>query len=432
MTRVSWLSFETWLFPMTVFSFLGPSVRYVVQVFDQNLRWGLLALLIIYVLVRVRVFSVFRGNLGLSLLLLLGWALATTLWSIVPTLSFAKSIAFLFVAVGLLGAGQYWGLRYGPAQSLDYLLPLVLLAMFAAALGPSLATDGGAVDTGGSVSLYRGLSGNPNMLGSLMAMTVPALLWRLYQEPRTQWRWLWMLAIGGILLSLLLANSRAALIVALTTGLGMLLTLSVRRRQMVMLVIAFSVLAVLLAAPALLDVTVDRYVYKGATQDQGALFTREQVWEISLEHALEGGLIGVGYGATVGETSFDGGPTAAGYGREKGNTQMAIIEETGLVGLGLYAVFLTVLFRRMFHSFRWVRTQDERVLLGILTGMLLGLTLQGIFEAWWVAPGSPEAAYWWAFVGAASGVSLYFERRARDDRRMSRAGKISTALSVSD
>lgn len=418
MTRVPWQRLETWMFPMAVFGFMAPSVQYMNQVFGQTQRWGLLALLLVYLLMRGRVASVFRGSLSEPLLLLLGWALATSLWSIVPSLSLAKAISFWLVAVTMIGAGQDWVLRHGLAQSLDYLLPTVLLALFAAALGPSLAPGGGYVYTGVSALLYRGLVGNPNMLGMLMAMSVPALLWRLHQETRTRWRRLWMLVLGGVLASLLLANSRAALLMALGTGLGMVLNLDLRRRQMVVSVIALSSLLVTMAVPSFWDVASERYIHKSSKQGKGVLYTREQVWKISKENALAGGWLGAGYGVTIGENEFAGGLTAVGYGREKGNTQMAIMEETGLVGLGLYAAFLIVLFRRMARSFRWVGTRDERVFLGIMTGTLVGITVQGFFEAWWVAPGSPEAAYWWAFVGVASGVSLALERRAREARWM--------------
>jgi O-antigen ligase len=215
---------------------------------------------------------------------------------------------------------------------------------------------------------------------------------------------------------------------ALAIGLGMVANLDLRRRQMVVSVIALSALLVTMAVPSFWDVASERYIYKSSKQGQGVFYTREQVWEISKENALAGGWLGAGYGVSIGENEFAGGLTAVGYGREKGNTQMAIMEETGLVGLGLYAAFLIVLFRRMLRLFLRVGTRDERVLLGIVIGTLVGLTVQGIFEAWWVAPGSPEAAYWWAFVGVASGVSLALERRAQHIRMMARASQSSAVL----
>lgn len=428
MMRVPWHYLETWLFPMAVFSFLATAVQYLNQIFGPTQRWGFLALLLLYLVARGRLSTVFRGSPGAALLLIVGWNLATILWSIVPSLSFAKGIAFFFVAVVMNGAGQYWVLRHGSARSMDYLLPSVLLAVLVSALGRGVAGGGGIIDTGGTVTLYQGLTSNPNMFGSLMAMSLPLLLWRVYKENLPQWRSLWMLLLGGILVSLLLSNSRAALLMALATCLGMFLAVDLRRRQLIVSMTALLALLILPSIPTLLDIAIDRYVYKGGTQDQGLFFSREQLWKESSQHALEGGLQGVGYGATVGATSFAGGLTAVGYGREKGNTQMAIMEETGLIGLGLYAAFLILLFRRMLRSFRWARTRDERVLLGILTGMLVGLTLQGIFEAWWVAPGSPEAAYWWAFVGVASGVPLALERREQYALRLAILEQAKPAL----
>ena len=47
----------------------------------------------------------------------------------------------------------------------------------------------------------------------------------------------------------------------------------------------------------------------------------------------------------------------------------------------------------------------------ILLGALAGQTAQSLFEAWWVAPGSPEAAYFWAMSGVAIGLSVESRKR---------------------
>ncbi len=65
----------------------------------------------------------------------------------------------------------------------------------------------------------------------------------------------------------------------------------------------------------------------------------------------------------------------------------------------------------------------------ILLGALAGQTAQSLFEAWWVAPGSPEAAYFWAMSGVAVGLSLEMPK-ARDlpeaRRHVSASGAILT------
>ena len=53
---------------------------------------------------------------------------------------------------------------------------------------------------------------------------------------------------------------------------------------------------------------------------QGIFYTRQQVWDESLEHAMRGGFIGGGYGVTIGAPVWASeGFSSIGYGREKGN-----------------------------------------------------------------------------------------------------------------
>ena len=58
------------------------------------------------------------------------------------------------------------------------------------------------------------------------------------------------------------------------------------------------------------------------------------------------------FGNSIGGGSFAGGLTAVGYGREKGNTQLAIVEETGLVGL---IVVFPLLGHATWHAYKAMR-----------------------------------------------------------------------------
>ena len=126
---------------------------------------------------------------------------------------------------------------------------------------------------------------------------------------------------------------------------------------------------------------------------------------ISLAVGLLVGWSGGGYGVTIGDTNFKGGLTAIGYGREKGNTQLAIVEETGIIGLLIYLYLLYVLFKRLISEQSKLPRCGTKVLLGIVTGTLFGLIMQSVFEAWWVAPGAPESLYFWTLAGVAQGIA---------------------------
>lgn len=412
-----WLHWRTLIFPLAVFCFLAIPVQHVNQIFDTTLRWAVLGVLAFYLLFKGWIWLVFGNDVGRAMLLLVSWAIVTTLWSQVPLLSLMKSGAFLMVAAAMFSAGLLWSRCQGVSKCMDYLFPAVALALFASGLGPNATYRSGFIYVGGNMTLYKGLIGNPNMLGSLMAMASSVILWNIYRNwKRRRVRLLWIGLLLVVLASLLMSVSRAALLMALLTGLGMLLTLDLRKRTFLLTAAVLLAMVVLAVMPSLWEKTVERYVFKGANQFQGIFYTRQTVWEESWELAKAGGWFGGGYGVTIGYTGFTGGLTAVGYGREKGNTQMAIMEETGIIGLVFYAAFLFILFRRMIRAFALACAPHEKVLLGILTGMLAGLTAQGIFEAWWVAPGSPEAAYWWAFVGMAVGVTQEFALHAHREK----------------
>jgi O-antigen ligase len=119
--------------------------------------------------------------------------------------------------------------------------------------------------------------------------------------------------------------------------------------------------------------------------------------------------------------------TAVGYGREKGNSQLAIVEETGVIGLVFYAFFLSALFSYLFRAFRGASDERAKVALGLVTGALLGMTFQSVFEAWWVAPGSPESAFFWAIAGLGLGLShLVMPKRAEGVAIPDRYARIRT------
>ena len=111
--------------------------------------------------------------------------------------------------------------------------------------------------------------------------------------------------------------------------------------------------------------------------------------------------------------------TAYGYGREKGNSQLAVMEELGLIGLGLYVALLATLLSYLAHTFQRIRMRDEKVAFGIVTGAIIGMIVSSVFEAWWVAPGSPEAPFFWGLIGIALGLGrVALQRQNVDGRRL--------------
>ena len=117
--------------------------------------------------------------------------------------------------------------------------------------------------------------------------------------------------------------------------------------------------------------------------------------------------VGAGYGVSI--DAVNSGKqvlSASNYGREKGNTQLAVIEETGFIGISIYSLFLFYTSRLAYkvYSSRCYN-QKEFVFLCIIFSSIVGFILHSSIEAWWVAPGAMETAYFWSLNGAFVGFS---------------------------
>jgi len=391
------------LLPIMILAFVGLSVTFLSPVFNTTTRWATLGVVIVYLLFKGSLWRPFRTHFGLFTLIFALWVVATVIWSEVPLLSGMKAGAFILIAFTCMAAGQMWVRQHGPQDALNYLFPLTVVALLAGVLGRFSAY---AVQQSGSTTMYQGLVGGPNMFGSMLAMCSPFLLWQIYQnwrKPRRRFLWLVLGSIG--LYYLFAASSRGALLVVLFTLLGLFLSLGGNRKVQIGLLFVGFTLSYFLLSPGKFEQFQNQYIYKQATKEQGVLYTRKEVWGKSYEQAKKGGWMGGGYGVTIGETEFAGGLTAVGYGREKANSQLAIAEETGLIGLAVYLISLFVLFARLGKPLlRW-HIRPEKLLLSTVTGTLFGMVMQSVFEAWWVAPASPESVYFWTLVGVALGLA---------------------------
>lgn len=392
------------LLPLAVLGFVGLAVTFLAPVFTTSNRWALLGLLLLYLLVGGHIWRSLRSGFGVLTLIYAAWSLGTVLWSEVPLLSVAKAMAFCMVAVTCLAGGQLWARQHQQEHALDFLLPLLAAALLAGILGRFSAQ---AVDVSGNVRMYQGLVAGSNMFGSMLAMCFPLLAWKCWlhwSHPVRRWWWLLLMLVAFYYL--LAASSRAAILITLITLSGLFLATSLTRRLQVGVLVLAVIGNAFMIAPGQFEAAQQQYIFKQATREQGVLFTREEVWKVSLEQARKGGWFGGGYGVTIGGSrTFQGGLTAVGYGREKGNSQLAIIEETGLIGMLIHALSLCALFVRLLRSLRRSERGAQRTLLAIVTSCLLGMLVGSVFEAWWVAPGSPESMYFWTMAGVALGLS---------------------------
>lgn len=414
-----------WMMPLMLLAFVGTAVTFLNPIFNTSTRWLVLGIVIVYLVLAGEFKYFLSSRFGQITLIFILWAFSTVLWSEVPLLSFMKAAAFLAIVFSCMSAGQLW-VRYNPLEdAFKYLLPLLAVALAAGFLG-RYSTH--SIVISGVKIMYQGLVGGPNMFGSMLAMCSPLLIWQTYLNRKsTLWFVIWLL-LSGLALNYLLATlSRGAILIVICALLGLLFSINKNRRFKVVLTMLGMFIIGFMAFPGKFENIQQKYIYKHTSAQYNLLYSREDVWRESYEQAKKGGWSGGGYGVTIGDASFEGGLTAIGYGREKGNSQLAIIEETGLVGFAIYIFSLFILFKALIIEQFKLRQKESRVLLGVITGTMFGMVMQSVFEAWWVAPGSPESLYFWTLAGVAMGITREFKRSRIYQSRVSnlaRANKV--------
>ncbi len=403
------------IIPLTLLAFIGPVITFLGGVLSTTTRWIFLLGLALYLLfVRHRdVAAISRHPLFWMVMVYAIWCLTTILWSEEPILSFVKSVGFVLLAVTMMVGGYSWVAHHERARTCDFLWLFAVFSLLASLFGQVEQN----IDVGSVV--YGGLTGNPNALGFLLAITSVWLIWQAllaYQTDRNGFRlFMGLLAVNTYYL--FLSHSRASLLICAFIVLGLLLGLAQIRRWLPSLLVAVILAALVYNFSLSVQDVVNQYIYKSSLGylesfeegvEFGMWYSRAVIWEESYARAIHGGLIGVGYGVNAGEKFVGeiGASLSSGqYGREHGNAQMAILEQIGIVGFGIYLVLILGIFRYAIRGLRRSRINADRVAIGLMGGAIVGLLVQSMLEAWWVAPGSPESATFWMLLGALLAVT---------------------------
>ncbi len=397
-------SFFEIVFPLTVVFFVCIGTSFIRDIGAVYLRWIGMFLLLIYFFLNKKIL-VYVNNFWKALLIVyLIWCVSTTLWSEVPILSLSKSTMFALDILVMISAGGLWIQKYGIERGLEWLF-FVLAAIFISAL---MGSRGGASN---AVNLYSGVTGNANDFGFDFAMSACLILWRLYATfgiPRKFYFWLVLLVADFYFL--LASYSRGSFVVFASILGFFLLSLQLSKKIFILFITMFGIVMMLLMTPvSLLESMVVSHIVKfGGSQVTAdtILLSRENKWEKSYQHALLGGMMGGGFAVTIGETDFVMKDISGiGYGREKGNSQFAIMEETGMIGFILSAILVLFFFFLAIPCYFALQSR-EKILMGIVLGAITGILLESIVEAWWDSSAGPELICFWSFVGVAHGIII--------------------------
>ena len=220
------------------------------------------------------------------------------------------------------------------------------------------------------LTLYEGLTGNPNMLGSLMNMAIPLLLWQSYRSAGSRNQLiLWLGLLGVVLGVLLLSVSRASIIAALITCGVFLAVVGIKRNALLYALAAVLLTGIFVAVPDVDETLEQRLRPKSSGGNRRLRFSTpgrrsgKNPTNRPSKAELSGGLWSHNW--RHGFCRRTDSPRVRG---EKGNSQLAIVEETGIVGLVLYAILLVILFRNATLPVRQSIDPDMKVMGAILLG----------------------------------------------------------------
>ncbi len=400
------------LFPFAIIGMMGSAISFLRMVCNGNTRWGILIFLFIFFILKGNLLRYLNKQLVLFLSLYLFWCFLTSFWSDSPLLSFLKSGIYMVAVITFIRAGIEW-VRLNPWQNaLNYLWILVVVTLLAGFMGKYNTSS--MITLNGGVELYQGLVRGSNMFGVLLAMSFPFLLWQTYQTwSKVTYRIILLFILVCLFYFLIVSGARAALLMTMLTLFFFLNTLHLNKKLLLLFMTIIVSVSATVAYPPLFDKVIKlaiSYVYKSETSS--VFKSRTNTWKQSYEGAVEGGAFGLGYGisydapALKTEFSLEYGLRSDLYGREKGNSQLAILEETGIVGGILYCLLLLCLTIRLIYLFSKIRDPHQRILIGIIIGTFFGMIIESLFENWWGSAGSQETIYFWILVGVARGLEL--------------------------
>lgn len=338
--------------------------------------------------------------------LFLTYSFVTTFWTENVSLSLAKwalyatvSLAFL---VGGTAAAQSTSPGTNPFDPLKWLfLPMMASSIYALAIGRGWVEGN-----------FSGMCGNSNALGASIMITSPWLIYELKRSWGNRRRKRWLVALATATVVIMLAtHSRAALCAFVIIPVFASRQLNIGRKITLLYLAAMLLIVTYAFRPETFDLFYHSYVAKRSTN---IMASRGTQMEDSWDAAKQGGIFGEGFGVSVGVSRYWEITTFSRISREKGNSILAIVEETGVVGLAFYLAILG----SMYFAFRRTSRNsdpDQKFIANIAIGYFFAALVHGQFEAWFLSFG-PDVSVYWGVVGMAIGGmtrKIEYERNPR-------------------
>ncbi|QQS35717.1 MAG: O-antigen ligase family protein [Ignavibacteriales bacterium] len=334
------------------------------------------------------------------------WALLTSIWSSYPVVSITRAGYFILISVPLVLLGYFWK-RENKNDLFGFLLPANVMVVIVS-IYSLLTSSPDDAWTGGHGMGFMGYAGHQNTLASALVFTMPAVIYpliKLFSDRRQKNDNSPVKQISAVHLfffvSLLILNLCLTII---TVSRGAVLTLLVLAAVFVLLNFRMRTIAVTILIAAVF-ITV---LYFSSEQVRSFTFKTENTIgdrrkiniNATIEAAKHGGLFGIGYG--ISETPSDSLTRGRILGdekrfdREKMISSLALVEETGYVGLTLFLLPIMFVFIKLFKRYSESKKLSSSIDLTRRTeaafaiAVLAALIFHAQIEGWWVGVGSVQ------------------------------------------
>lgn len=346
---------------------LHPSVRPPAA---STLRWGALALFLLIAIVGRARDPSGRGqshSAHIHIAWIVIFALVSVLWSEGFLLTVGRSVAFAV----MVAAVALYSRRGIEDLTINLLLRQTAIAV---AVLNTIAFVAGLV---GPLGRYGGVFGNPNTLGVINALLLPASFPDGTNHLSRRQKVLAYAVPALLIVQLVLAGSRGGLLAA---GVGILMMelrrARFRERTLRLLGVGLAISAAVLIAPRLL---VERL---------NSVDTRSSLWGLAPDLWRERPVVGGGFGVT--ERLLGEGAATVGFLSDVNfhNSYLNLLIDLGVVGVALFVPLLVVAIRRS-------RRHSPQLGAVVAAG-----AASALFESWMFSAGSGAASYFWLALAA--------------------------------
>lgn len=310
------------------------------------------------------------------------WALLTALWSLNPMLSIIKGLNYFFVLAGLSAITILW-IKHVKENIFLILLPANIFVLVSSCLSLFLKIPSDAWNVGHGLG-FAGLFPHQNLMAMALLFTMPGIFYFVIDDENKKNNkliYFFYLLLASNIILITLTYSRTA-ILSLFLGFTILILL-VKYYKLILLF--YSVLLII-GITVLCITPLNALSQKILAKHNMPIFaTREILWEPSYEASKLGGIAGLGFGIAapgikiLGRDNYN--KESGLFYREKGNSLLALIEETGLIGT------ICFLFPIIFALIKLWKNK-KNLMNKILLTTLCCFIFHGNFEAWFIAAGS--------------------------------------------